>query len=76
MCGNLFGFGGGQSQPIPAPIAPPPEPLKRADDAVNAAKDNTRKRAATLASLSNSTLTSPLGLSTQASTQGKTLLGQ
>lgn len=75
MCGNLFG-GGSQSTYIPAPIAPAPEPLKRAEEEVTSAKEATRKRAASLASLSNSTLTSPLGLSTQATTQGKTLLGQ
>lgn len=79
MCSSIF-----KAPSMPAP-PPPPEPLpapptpaalKEADEQVIQARRDTRKRAASLASLSGTRLTSPLGLTTQATTMQKSLLGQ
>jgi len=82
MCTNLFKAPSIPTPPVVAPVAPPeapvapePEPLKNADERLQAARSDTRKRAAALAALSGTTLTSPLGLSSIASTT-KTQLGQ
>lgn len=75
MCKSLFG-GGQPSMPAIAPIAPAPEPLKNAEERISTAKSDTRRRAAALASMSASTLTSPLGLGSAASVSSKSLLGQ
>lgn len=77
MCTNLFKAPSIPTPPVVAPVAPPSsaEPLKDADERLQAARSDTRKRAAALAALSSTTLTSPLGLSSIASTT-KTQLGQ
>jgi len=80
MCKNMFKM---PSMPMPQmPIAPPspafeppPEPIKDADERMAKSMDDTKKRAAALASLSRSQTTSPLGLTSQAYTT-KSLLGQ
>jgi hypothetical protein len=82
MCKNMFKM---PSMPAPpAPVAPPapaasiaplPEPIKDADERMAKSMDDTKKRAAALASLSQSQTTSPLGLTSQAYTT-KSLLGQ
>jgi hypothetical protein len=73
MCSSMFKA---PSMPAPPPPAPLPEPLKDADERIAAGRANTRKKAAALASLSNTRLTSPLGLTNQASTSQASLLGQ
>lgn len=73
MCGNLFRS---PSMPAVAPVAPAPEPLKNVDENIRKGQDNTRRRAAALAAMSGSNMTSPLGLVTQAATTSKSLLGQ
>ena len=73
MCTSLFSK---PSMPAVAPVAPAPEPLKNADEQIAIAKNDTRRRAAALASISKSSLTSPMGLSSAATTTSKSLLGQ
>jgi len=73
MCSSMFKA---PSMPAPPPPAPLPEPLKDMDQRVAAGRDSTRRKAAALASLSSTRLTSPLGLTSQASTTQASLLGQ
>lgn len=84
MCKNMFKMPSMPTPPAPIPppapaetiAAPEPEPIKDANERTQKAMDTTRKRAAALASLSGSTLTSPLGISGSAATTSKSLLGQ
>lgn len=84
MCKNMFKVPSIPAPPPPVPppapaetiAAPEPEPIKDANERTQRALDTTRKRAAALASLSNTTLTSPLGISGAAATTSKSLLGQ
>lgn len=69
------------SPKVPAPPAPPPPPPelpKELDQAAKSARGNERQRAALAAGRNSTILTSPMGLSDQATTAGggKTLLGQ
>ena len=76
MCSSMF-----KAPSMPAPPPPPapvplPEPMKEAGEQIATGRRDTRKRAAALASLSGSRLTSPLGLQNMADTTQKSLLGQ
>ena len=73
MCSSMFKA---PSMPAPPPPAPLPEPMKEAEEQIATGRRDTRKRAAALASLSGSRLTSPLGLQNMADTTQKSLLGQ
>ena len=73
---NLFSGPPEINIPAPPPPAPLPEPLKDAEERVAAGRRDTRNKAAALASLSGTRLTSPLGLGTKAETEQKSLLGQ
>lgn len=62
----------------PAPPPPPPEMPKELDRAAKSARGIERQRSSLAAGRNSTILTSPMGLSDQASTAvgGKTLLGQ
>ncbi len=59
----------------PKPPAPPPPPPKPTDPNVTRARDKNRARAALAQGRSSTIATSGLGLTTQASTVPKTVLG-
>lgn len=73
MCSGMFKS---PSMPAPPPPVALPEPMKDAEEQIATGRRDTRRRAAALASLSGSRLTSPLGLTSQADTTQKSLLGQ
>lgn len=70
------GGGKGGSMPAPPPPPPPKEPVKMADERVQKAGQDERRRAAAATGRSGTILTSGQGAAGQANTAGKTLLGQ
>jgi hypothetical protein len=59
----------------PAPVTPPPEAPKQADQAVQQARSDERRRAASAQGAASTILTGPQGVTDAAATAKKTLLG-
>ncbi len=67
----------GPSMPPPPPLPPPPPPPPTpVDPGVRAVRDNIRRRAAVSGGRGSTIMTSPQGLSSEALTTKKSLLGQ
>lgn len=74
--GSAFGGGGGSRTIIAPSVLPPLPPIPtEADPAIGRARAGQRQKAALAAGRSSTILTSPLGLTTEASTAKKRVLG-
>ena len=77
LADSLFGGGSSSASTPEVPEVPPPaEPLKNADAAQIAARNDVRKRQLAAQGMASTNKTGGLGLPGPAQTTGKSLLGQ